>query len=552
MGTANDSKAIILFSDGTGNSSAKLFKTNVWRLYEAIDLGPAPGGGGREQIAYYSNGVGTSGFRPLALLGGIFGYGLKANILDLYKYLCRNYRDGDTIHVFGFSRGSFTVRLLVGLIVSQGILRGDSPDVGPDEDKLAYLARAAYRAFAREAWPNRWLAKQVARMTRRVRDGILDLHRRATGRDRYDPAHNVMTDVAFVGVWDTVAAYGGPIVEITRGIDDWIWPLTMPNYQLSPRVLQARHALSLDDERDSFQPLLWDEVREDMLVRQGGFVKEIIEGHVVETVRKVPRGRLKQVWFAGMHADVGGGYPDESLSYVSLLWMIQELDGSLRMIGPLVERVRSMANIFGPIHDSRAGLGAYYRYQPRRIAAMLEGPQDNPAFVATRALRDPAIADAGYVMPGGGDPSTASGVDHDPHLAQLARRIRSDHGLLCEVRIHESVLARIAEGTDGYAPIGLPPRVRRGIRRRAARRRIRGTASTLAGRGVSRQDMHGQRNVEAYRLPRRRRCCGCMARTPGRDLGHGVEAPNTLLPHRRFLGLVGRHPAMGPLLHWRG
>ena len=69
------SKAIVLFSDGTGNSSAKLFKTNVWRMYEAVDLGPASAAK-RPQISFYDNGVGTSGLRPLAALGGIFGFGL--------------------------------------------------------------------------------------------------------------------------------------------------------------------------------------------------------------------------------------------------------------------------------------------------------------------------------------------------------------------------------------------------------------------------------------------------------------------------------------------
>ena len=83
-------KSIILFSDGTGNSSAKLFKTNVWRLYEAVDLGPAEAGKPK-QIAFYDDGVGSSSFRPLSLLGGIFGRGLKRNVLQIYSYVCRNY-----------------------------------------------------------------------------------------------------------------------------------------------------------------------------------------------------------------------------------------------------------------------------------------------------------------------------------------------------------------------------------------------------------------------------------------------------------------------------
>ena len=83
-------KSIVLFSDGTGNSSAKLFKTNVWRLYEAVDLGPAQPAK-QKQIAFYDDGVGTSSFRPLALLGGVFGMGLKRNVLEIYSYVCRNY-----------------------------------------------------------------------------------------------------------------------------------------------------------------------------------------------------------------------------------------------------------------------------------------------------------------------------------------------------------------------------------------------------------------------------------------------------------------------------
>ena len=117
-GSAPSGKAIVLFSDGTGNSSAKLFKTNVWRMYEAVDLGP-PASDRRPQISYYDDGVGTSGFKPLAVLGGVFGYGLKRNVLDIYKYACRNYEPGDDIYAFGFSRGAFTIRLVVALIADR-------------------------------------------------------------------------------------------------------------------------------------------------------------------------------------------------------------------------------------------------------------------------------------------------------------------------------------------------------------------------------------------------------------------------------------------------
>jgi uncharacterized protein (DUF2235 family) len=455
-GVRRGPRKILLFSDGTGNSSGKLFKTNVWRLYEAVDLGPGRDGW-PAQIALYNNGVGTSTFRPLAALGGIFGFGLKSNVLALYKYICRNWMPGDEIFLFGFSRGAFTVRLLTGLIVSQGILRGAAAGIPPDEDRLAYLARAAYRAFAGEAWPNRWPARMVARIVRCIRDALLELHRRLTRRVHYHAAQNVFTDIAFVGVWDTVAAYGGPIMEITRGIDDWIWPLTMPNYQLSPRVQKARHALALDDERDAFQPLLWDEVREEMLAKWGGPIHANGPDGLQVEIRQVPEGRLKQVWFCGMHADVGGGYSDESLSFVSLAWMIDELDGAVRLLPENEWHIASIANVYGPVHNSRAGLGAYYRFQPRRIAALLDwrdasSEQQVALAKSTRSMRDPAVADRTYRLPRRGD------VLPSPEIEALAGHIRRDHGLLTAVRVHESVVDRIHSGTDNYAPIGLPQR----------------------------------------------------------------------------------------------
>src|SRR5215467_12361716 len=80
------SKNIILLSDGTGNSAAKVWRTNVWRVFEYLDLT------GSEQVAKYDDGVGSSAFKPLALLGGAVGWGLKRNVIDLYKFVCRNYR----------------------------------------------------------------------------------------------------------------------------------------------------------------------------------------------------------------------------------------------------------------------------------------------------------------------------------------------------------------------------------------------------------------------------------------------------------------------------
>jgi len=391
---AGDPKSIVLFSDGTGNSSAKLFKTNVWRMYEAVDLGPAAPGK-RPQISYYDDGVGTSSFKPLAALGGAFGWGLKRNVLDIYRYACRNYREGDDIHAFGFSRGAFTIRLVVALIAAEGLVRSES------EAELRRKTVAAYRHLRKEFLPRRlqWPTK----LARHVRDLLLRVFHHP-----YDSTQNLRPPIRFVGVWDTVGAYGGPIVEVTRAVDNWFFALSAPDYKLHERVQCARHALAIDDERDAFQPLLWDEVNEAQLIEAG----------------TVPADRLQQVWFTGMHADVGGGYPDESLSYVSLLWMMEQAEyAGLRTLSVIKDRFLALASSSGPIHDSRAGVAAYYRYQPRRIAAWLD-----PADRRILSLRDPGITDG-----------------HG-----------RSRGLLRSVQVHESVINRIAKGTDRYAPITLP------------------------------------------------------------------------------------------------
>lgn len=395
-GSAPPSKTIVLFSDGTGNSSAKLFKTNVWRMYEAVDLGP-PAPDRRQQISYYDDGVGTSSFKPLALLGGVFGYGLKRNVLDIYKYACRNYKAGDDLYAFGFSRGAFTIRLAVALMASEGLVQSE------DESELDRLAKCAYRAF-RCAWLPRRL-HWPTKLFRKIRDAFI--------RTPYDKKRNLTPEIKFIGVWDTVSAYGGPIAELTRAIDNWIFRLSTPDYELNPAVKCARHALALDDERDSFHPLLWDEVHEDK-----------VEAEALAKDPEAPR-RMQQVWFTGMHSDVGGGYSDESLSYVSLLWMMEQAENAgLRTLKVIKDRFVALASSAGPIHDSRKGVAAYYRYQPRKIAAWLHPVDDR-----TAGVRDPAIVD------------TAS---------------HRQKGLLTSVRVHESVIHRISCGTDRYAPITLP------------------------------------------------------------------------------------------------
>ncbi len=388
-GTRSTGKNIVVFSDGTSNSNTKPFKTNVWRMYEAVDLGTNDVE--TSQVTFYDEGVGNSAIRPLAMLGAVFGLGVKTNVLDLYRFICRNYRSGDQIYAFGFSRGAFTIRSLVGLIDKQGLIAFDPRD-GIDEADLARRAEDAYRAYIR--WNIAWMPPMVMLLPawRLLREALITVKRRLLGQKMHQDASPPR--IAFVGVWDTVAAYGGPIQEIVRGIDMWVRPLTFRNRKLPLCVDRARHALALDDERDAFQPVLWDEPR------------------------SLDRNRLQQVWFTGMHADVGGGYPDDHLAHVSLTWMMNEaIKAGLRLRPDRVEAAARTADAFGPMHNSRAGVGVYYRYQPRLVGAFLEPPEKGKES------------------------------EGDPDKADKSLRT---------VLVDRSVVHRILSGTDGYAPITLP------------------------------------------------------------------------------------------------
>src|SRR5437763_3255107 len=125
-------KRILLLSDGTGNSAAKVWRTNVWRVFELLDLT------GPDQVAKYDDGVGTSSFKPLAILGGAFGWGLKRNVLDIYKFLCANYQEGDEVYAFGFSRGAYTIRVVLGLALDQGLVKGATDAELYEKAKMAY------------------------------------------------------------------------------------------------------------------------------------------------------------------------------------------------------------------------------------------------------------------------------------------------------------------------------------------------------------------------------------------------------------------------------
>lgn len=368
-------KRLALFSDGTGNSSAKAEKTNVWRLFEALDQATF------DQLAKYDDGVGTSANKYLAALGGAFGYGLKRNVIDLYKFVCRNYDGdaGDKIYGFGFSRGAFTIRVVAALIATQGLVKGRS------ESELHAMALTAYRQYRIERFQSysplviagRWLRDHVLMPA----SGIALRKHRQTRIPGSVP-------IEFLGLWDTVGAYGMPIDELKWGFDKLIWPMVAVDRHLSLVIRHCSHALALDEQRQTFTPTLFDESFEAAEVKAG----------------RVASGRLTQVWFCGVHSNVGGGYPEDKLSLVTLDWIAsQAVAAGLRFDQAMLAESSVERSGYARIYDSRAGIAAYYRYGPR---------------------------------------STEMGCYPS---GEPIRPI-----------VHGSVIMRMAKGSDAYAPIALP------------------------------------------------------------------------------------------------
>ncbi|MDQ8188356.1 DUF2235 domain-containing protein [Pelagicoccus sp. SDUM812002] len=341
-------KNIILLSDGTGNASAKDRGTNVFKLFEALDLRD-PLDGEIRQIAFYDDGVGTEGNRALKAFGGAFGVGLAQNVKQLYAELSRHYEPGDQIFLFGFSRGAFTVRTLSGLIARCGILRPN--------DQLEQLVEDLYHVY-RKNYPTKlqkWLCNAL-RIKAKPASYYNDWAKHYVHPET-DPTNDSEL-ITFLGVWDTVDAYGLPWDEIATLINTTLYKFTFPDHELNKKVAKARHAVAIDDERKTFTPVLWDES----------------DPHDQE--------RIEQVWFAGVHSNVGGGYPRQGLSLNALNWMMKEAGngGGLRFIPSKVTEFQAAANHYAHLYDSRAGAGRYYSYQPRRIEELCKRRSVKPKF----------------------------------------------------------------------------------------------------------------------------------------------------------------------------
>ncbi len=248
-------KNIVICLDGTGNAYGSA-NTNVVKLFQMLEADSD------SQLAAYDPGVGTFSAQGAwtrtskawtKVLGLAIGFGIAQTVENAYRYLMRTYEAGDSVYIFGFSRGAYAARVLAGFLHKCGLLR-------PRMDELIPYAYDIYRKERSEEIVNGF----VDTFARRLR-------------------------VHYLGLWDTVSSVG------------WVWnPTILPYTAHNPSVDVVRHAVSIDERRAFFRSNLWGKVE--------------------------PNQDVQELWFAGVHSDVGGSYPevDAGLAQITLQWMVDE------------------------------------------------------------------------------------------------------------------------------------------------------------------------------------------------------------------------------------
>jgi uncharacterized protein (DUF2235 family) len=349
-------KRLVVCCDGTWNRPDHIDQgvaapTNVAKLALALADQDSDG---NPQLLHYQAGVGTRRFEHL--LGGGFGVGLSRNVQECYRFLVDNYEPGDKLYFFGFSRGAFTARSTVGLVRNAGILR-------PEYRYRIEEAYELYRNPTKDSQPS-GIASELFRRSYSYPELYVD----------------------FVGVWDTVGALGIPIDGFRPPLLTKLW--TFHDTTLSRYVLNAYHAVAIDERRGPFRPTLW--IKKDDAVDQ----------------------TLEQVWFAGVHCDIGGGYRDPALSEIPLLWMAGKAQACGLSLKPdhLVENqtgldsedrragIEVAPDPAGELHDSYT---RFYRLMPpydRKLAGENGAEVDGGAVASSAKTRHDA--DAGYRPPG--------------------------------------------------------------------------------------------------------------------------------------------------------
>jgi uncharacterized protein (DUF2235 family) len=349
-------KNIIILCDGTGNEISENI-SNVLKFYRCLRKTDRSE---PRQLVFYDPGVGTlarpNPWRKLvqdfsAIMGLATGYGLDDKVLQSYLFLVRHYEPGDRIYLFGFSRGAYTVRVLAGLIHKVGLLT-------PEQANLAGSGLTAYKQFSSDGQQS--LGNELKALT----DGG---EAPPAARDDQAAQFARITStrwplIRFVGVWDTVAS-----VIVPRP-DRFYWPSfeelawTLQN----PSVETFRQAISIDERRAMFRLKKWDEPQTFTLNR-------------FNAAGARPQD-IKQVWFAGVHSDVGGGYPEKQsgLSKYPLLWMMEEAvaaglkvnNATVNQLAWGVQRKNSPFSYVAPsyeamLHDSLHGAWWFLEFFPK-------------------------------------------------------------------------------------------------------------------------------------------------------------------------------------------
>jgi uncharacterized protein (DUF2235 family) len=260
-------KRLVVCCDGTWNTADQQdvgglpTPTNVTKI--ALSIADQDHSG-NDQLVFYQAGVGTK--RSERFFGGAFGYGLSRNVRDVYRFVVRNFEPGDQLYFLGFSRGAYTARSAAGLIRNSGILRRENSD-------LIDEAFSLYRDRSSATEPD----SVAARLFRRLN------------------SHE--SRIRFIGVWDTVGAYGIPLSgsRLVHAVNrHW----RFHDRVLSSKVDAAFQALAIDEKRRPFKPAIWE-----------------------RSPKQSTEQRVEQMWFSGVHSDVGGGYAQTGLSDIALIWM---------------------------------------------------------------------------------------------------------------------------------------------------------------------------------------------------------------------------------------